>query len=878
MANQSNRALLLAKSEVRWSSTIQGLCGTEDITFCQEIRDLPDVDDLFLVGPFGRDKLRAIRRPGRTITHLCHGTVVGPRHATHFPVRSSPLTTPEQLALSLGKTLDEETRRWALAWRDGWPGLSVNGVRWDDALKVIETISDGACQNDLKERVLRLDDLSLLLAHESERGLLWWATRPDKEDYDKARSQCVPVEVPPMLVLHTKATSLDFKKESSRSAALGDLISLEYAGPAGRCDYFLSLMKEGDWRQSLTLRLSRGEHQLHFRAEAADSTRCKLTELISELFSVLLVSGRPLRNYSATFLLPFKYEDIGASLTDAEKVTTPEPEKAMETMLGNRVREESRFTGYTDEEKRSQALLYFAPNLQRQLFQIEGEKHGETIQPIRHYRLRNAPKEIKLNIGAVNKNNPALPGALVARVEEVSLFLHYDDHAILSLRVTLKDGAGDGAHPSWDRPDRETEVPCWWHDLFIGDAGSIRARQLECWLLFTKAARLIYPSFPQQQEEQKIFQLQLDGSSGLTEEQPLNMPLLDLIGRLIGVGRDDLKEALLKRLGSDRLFVNVAYALAGPPPSSALGKAALRRVFSLALYVDRTGDGFGSQDGYAYDKEFIESRFDSDAYLRWEGIGTLMGHTNYSNVYMGHGRHFREQIAPVDVPHIYGRLLLLALFYQDRLQGFEREILLDERTDTPLLKQYRQFSASRERFIRFTNNYWFHLPTEQVQGRELYDRMVEKLRLKESYELVKEEIERAEDHYRDKFTTLLTQTGLLLTVIGFALALLAMDSLHEIWQAPAGLIHSLHLLIRISLSFGLALNLGLLLLKPVKPDGLAVLGAVLGIGLIGLIITLMSVSLFLWSATSGALFLLALWGVVIWHLAGSVLLEDWRQP
>jgi hypothetical protein len=54
------------------------------------------------------------------------------------------------------------------------------------------------------------------------------------------------------------------------------------------------------------------------------------------------------------------------------------------------------------------------------------------------------------------------------------------------------------------------------------------------------------------------------------------------------------------------MFVNVAYNLSGPPPETEYARAAFRRLFSLALYVDRGADGFASLRGYAYDPAFVE--------------------------------------------------------------------------------------------------------------------------------------------------------------------------------------------------------------------------------------------------------------------------------
>jgi hypothetical protein len=83
------------------------------------------------------------------------------------------------------------------------------------------------------------------------------------------------------------------------------------------------------------------------------------------------------------------------------------------------------------------------------------------------------------------------------------------------------------------------------------------------------------------------------------------------------------------------------------------------------------------------------------------------------NAYVSQGKDFCTVIAPKIVPHIYGRMLLLTLFYQASLRHYndrlteQTRLLVEENRNNRNIR-LKEIQALRKDFISFTNVYWFH--------------------------------------------------------------------------------------------------------------------------------------------------------------------------
>jgi hypothetical protein len=379
---------------------------------------------------------------------------------------------------------------------------------------------------------------------------------------------------------------------------------------------------------------------------------------------------------------------------------------------------------------------------------------------------------------------------------------------MLAVSVTLEDpldkipGAVDLSNDSAD----------WWRPLFDTDDASfkrIKQRQLDHWLRFTKHGRILYRSFIEQVLEFKFEPQRLTGAdSGREVDQPWRFEDADgrtdddlspivywLLQRFFAppdAAQDYVRglhdQLRLQYLCEERMFVNVAYALCGETPVGELGLAQRDRLFSLALYVDRESDGWSSQQGYVYDRTYIERLLAGDGegtpghrLDRWRGIGTLSGYCLYANAYLGSGNMFSNVIAPGHVPFHYERMLILVLFYQLTLRGYNRRIshatkrLVDRSAVAATSGDPgAAFRKLRRDFIEFTNNHWFHEITLAIQGKEIFARQVAAAELSHEYAQIKDEMERADEYTAALREQRMNSQVFALTIIGLVIAGLAL--------------------------------------------------------------------------------------------------------
>lgn len=130
------------------------------------------------------------------------------------------------------------------------------------------------------------------------------------------------------------------------------------------------------------------------------------------------------------------------------------------------------------------------------------------------------------------------------------------------------------------------------------------------------------------------------------------------------------------------------------------------------------------------------------------------GYSHYSNVYFGQSGFFCNVIAPVHVPFIYGRMLLMALFYQASLRHYREKLMqvtsaISSNVDFD--KVVDDVQTLRREFMLFTNGYWFRDVTSQIQGREVFLKQQQALELQRDYEFIKEELVRLDEYMDGQF-------------------------------------------------------------------------------------------------------------------------------
>ncbi|MCI0668112.1 MAG: hypothetical protein L0Y43_08675, partial [Methylococcaceae bacterium] len=196
-----------------------------------------------------------------------------------------------------------------------------------------------------------------------------------------------------------------------------------------------------------------------------------------------------------------------------------------------------------------------------------------------------------------------------------------------------------------------------------------------------------------------------------------------------------------KELYDDRTFVSVAYGLA----NRNLQTNQINKIFGLAAYVDRFEDIFTPLDGHAYTPDEIEARLRPQTFGLWKGLGGQYAYTDTANAYLYCGKEFREYIGPHHIPYIYDRMLVQALLYQASLRLYDGNIAA-ETHDMLKREDFGSIRNQRRDFIRFTNQYWFHKITEQMQGKEIFKLQQQALGLAEHYEIIKDELERTDEY------------------------------------------------------------------------------------------------------------------------------------
>jgi hypothetical protein len=379
--------------------------------------------------------------------------------------------------------------------------------------------------------------------------------------------------------------------------------------------------------------------------------------------------------------------------------------------------------------REKQAYLYFLPHLREVIFDVEGSKNALDIEPIKHWRLHD---DMTMELG---QDDP-----MRAKLTDVSLYRYFNDTYLLA--ISVKPDIPLDKKSSLHRDDTT-----WWHDLFFADEAEfqrIAKRQLHHWLHFTNQARIVYPSFIEQIDEDKFTPVTLKTAQEKIEfkhKDNISPIVLYLLKRFFFNADEKQLRERLDYLPNDRMVVSPAYGLAG----QSLKPADMKRLFSLALYVDRASDTYDGLDGYAYEPKFVNELLEKDSLGRWIGLGNYSGCCGYANAYLGFGGFFNNVIAPSHIPYIYGRMLTLALFYQMALRHYNRRINYatkqlseDEKTT--------EFQRLRKQFIRFTNSYWFREVTSQVQGIEIFNLQTQALELEAEYSLIKDEMERADEY------------------------------------------------------------------------------------------------------------------------------------
>ncbi|MEM7571689.1 MAG: hypothetical protein AAF433_02260 [Bacteroidota bacterium] len=192
-------------------------------------------------------------------------------------------------------------------------------------------------------------------------------------------------------------------------------------------------------------------------------------------------------------------------------------------------------------------------------------------------------------------------------------------------------------------------------------------------------------------------------------------------------------------------------------------------------------------------KVMREELLDKSSYLRWSGLGTYYGITDYSFVCLtGSLDSLRGEGVAYLLTHlqtIYYKMAELVLVQRACVQRFS-----DEVTQISLLPPERRSEIAEQaqelyqRYIRFVNRIYFREVTAQVQGVELYSLLHEQSRLRDAVESLHQEVhelhnyathihEKEQDDIAKRQETLLGVIGAVIAGPGLLYALFAVAGL-----------------------------------------------------------------------------------------------------
>jgi hypothetical protein len=736
-----------------WGLTLdKALAQIADLNSLREnvlLVEMPDKGGVLLT------KLQSL---GKTVYEIDH-------HQYGAQKSTAVLSSLEQFVHLMNHKLNAEQLKIAINDRDFLMGLSRAGVPWEEAKKLrereweIREQAEIMCQARafVAENARDMEDVRLVLSPEKYSGIMLEAAQfPTENDYNAAANKREAITLKTVLILHHR---MDNPKK---------IYQVEFAGPAKYKHALEELRKLPHWEKDFNI-WQGGESGFFFGAEAKHELAC-FDDLVSQLLDICLNYGRPLRHYGCTFYVPL---DLFLE-ADLEKDTKLGLLKKPDDKVFEEYKmdlEQDINQGNLEQPigQERQAYVYLLPHIRDLAFSVKDAT--SSAKPIRHFRLKNlSDTSLSLRV----KQDETITET-VAIVTDVSLFEYFNELYVLAVTVKPKVSIAKTSLNPEPECERDND-PSWWHDLVFSTSevfANIKALQLQNWLHFTNQMRIIYPSFAEQLFEGKMTPAVLKTSKGTVhfeKEDKFSPILLHWVKQFF---KDEQLTERLKFLPDDRMFVSVAYGLSGLPPKTEARKREIKRLFSLALYVDHEGVTFSNLDGYVYDPKFTQNLMQQHCLNRWEQLGTHSGYCGYANAYLGFGKFFNSVIAPSHVPYIYGRMLLLALFYQATLRNFNRRVSYATRvlSESGEPKHFREL---RKKFILFTNNYWFRDVSNQMQGIEVFDLQTKNLGLEKEYLLIKDEMERADEYAVSLRTENASKTTEKFNIVAFGFVLVTL--------------------------------------------------------------------------------------------------------
>ncbi|EJI1280454.1 TPA: hypothetical protein ACGVAW_003598 [Vibrio vulnificus] len=560
----------------------------------------------------------------------------------------------------------------------------------------------------------------------------------------------------------------------------------------------------------------------YFRADISQHTTTNshsvVDLIVDHLLAISLDGERPLVSYGSTFFLPFRLAEKHQTIepkADAREVDYQE----LITDLANEAEiHKNRSSGNTPTAQGSlklsreegerfnlianerDAFLYLEPVVRQRLCNLNKEDGQSIIEWRAPVSMEDEIHSKLPYVWAMYNPDSAPQPWTQAQVRSVKLHQFYNDVYILSVNVYERFFQGEG-NTSFTSGGHD-----WWHDLFTDDLDKqqqIEQSKIRHWLRYSEKMRQLYPSFAIRNRDANLQRYYFGHKSSFhdVEEKatPRELNFKDLTQNkyclppdvsniLQTLGIENGTTLSFKPFIDNRLFVNVSYGLTGNAQLNARSREKYDALYALAAYVDRKDQAWSSLGGYAYDPAFTKNLIESQSYKRWDALGNRYAFSDYANVYVGYGTEFNNIIAPCHIFYNYQNMLLLALFYRESLHDFSEQ--MSELSQRIEIASPAVFEPVRQDFIRFTNVSWFQELSSQVQGKEIYQKILQGLDIKKEYEFLEKEIAVTHQHFQAVATESFTKLAFvlaLLTLIGSAYTLYIPDIPKQQLVTPYGI-------------------------------------------------------------------------------------------
>ena len=646
--------------------------------------------------------------------------------------RWKPKSSLEQFCELVGSPMTDDLYAVAANDRDFIAGLARLGLSYERmkeirsrerAVRGTQQLINEAFQN-VKKPLRSLEDLDLFLVPEKYESVMGEVAQwPNKEDYDKGLNEGM-LHLRNCLILYHETNNTD------------RITRVEFFGGSSYKQDFEKLSENHSFTD-FHMWAGGGEYNYFFGAKPKylEANQKIFDDLIDHILSFTLISGRPLRHFSTTFLFPFRFKEDPHPKITAKPVSQD---------------------GYG-----SQELLFFLPQVRSMFYRATPSEDD----PFLKWTLPVYEGDI---LSVYEKTN-SVP--INVPIKEISLYKFFNDIYILSLSV-----ARDTNKRFWEDQPLWKALASSQFDIQCTTPMPTRA------LLFNNLARIVYASYPEQERECKIADRiiwhynndQKESKARFREEveQDISDIIEAMIAKFVGPGKEIDKGFL----HDDRMFVHTCFAFSGSGPQYTKAEDTYHALFTRATYVDKPGSDYIG--GYAYDREFIKKLSEPFTYRRWyEENGDLFGFSRFSAVYFGFGEFFHNPISG-HVNTMYLRMSIIALFYRASLLYYGYKVSAIEQpgsprdSDTGISKYRDELLNIHWELTKFTNRYWFDELSSQDQPIELFDMQAEAMELKQQYNRVKADIDRAYGVMESKASYRLGRLSFYFAIVGLVVSII----------------------------------------------------------------------------------------------------------